>query len=94
MTVQTDALFADTFEQFGLPEAIRTDNGATFASAHALFGLNRSRTCQNTIFGDLLLPLLKQLRDLLGMLRRQIMALGRIGVRPTKPRRPDCEDAN
>ena len=29
------------FKQFGLPRAIRSDNGVPFASAHALFGLSK-----------------------------------------------------
>jgi len=42
----TQELFAFTvfkrvFQQFGLPKAIRTDNGVPFASAHALFGLSK-----------------------------------------------------
>ncbi|MGE0232918.1 MAG: IS481 family transposase [Flavobacteriaceae bacterium] len=35
------AVFERTFKEFGLPRAIRTDNGVPFASAHALFGLSR-----------------------------------------------------
>jgi len=35
------AVFERAFEQFGLPDAIRTDNGAPFASAHALYGLSK-----------------------------------------------------
>ena len=35
------ALFERVFKEFGLPRAIRTDNGAPFASANALFGLSR-----------------------------------------------------
>jgi putative transposase len=31
-------VFERTFEEFGLPRAIRTDNGVPFASAHALYG--------------------------------------------------------
>lgn len=38
-TVQ--ACFADLFERYGLPEAIRSDNGPPFACAHALLGLTR-----------------------------------------------------
>ncbi len=34
-------VFERTFKEFGLPAAIRTDNGAPFASPHALFGLSR-----------------------------------------------------
>lgn len=34
-------VFERTFKTFGLPVAIRTDNGVPFASAHALFGLSR-----------------------------------------------------
>ena len=34
-------VFKRAFMDFGLPEAIRTDNGVPFASAHALFGLSR-----------------------------------------------------
>lgn len=42
----TQAIYAFTvferaFKDFGLPKAIRTDNGAPFASAHSLFGLTR-----------------------------------------------------
>ena len=29
------------FQDFGLPQAIRTDNGVPFASAHALYGLSK-----------------------------------------------------
>ena len=34
-------VFEYTFREFGLPTAIRTDNGVPFASPHALFGLSR-----------------------------------------------------
>ncbi len=33
-------VFERAFKDFGLPAAIRTDNGVPFASAHALFGLS------------------------------------------------------
>lgn len=35
------AVFERAFKEFGLPEAIRTDNGTPFASCNALFGLSR-----------------------------------------------------
>lgn len=34
-------VFQRVFKQFGLPKAIRTDNGVPFASPHALFGLSK-----------------------------------------------------
>ena len=34
-------VFERVFKEFGLPRAIRTDNGSPFASPHALFGLSR-----------------------------------------------------
>ena len=34
-------VFERAFKEFGLPQAIRTDNGVPFASAHALFGLSK-----------------------------------------------------
>jgi len=34
-------VFERVFKEFGLPEAIRTDNGYPFAGPHALYGLNR-----------------------------------------------------
>ena len=34
-------VFERVFREFGLPEAIRTDNGTPFASSHALFGPSR-----------------------------------------------------
>ena len=34
-------VFERIFKEFGLPGAIRTDNGVPFASPHALFGLSR-----------------------------------------------------
>jgi putative transposase len=34
-------VFERTFEEFGLPTAIRTDNGVPFASARALYGLSK-----------------------------------------------------
>jgi putative transposase len=34
-------IFERTFQDFGLPRAIRTDNGVPFASAHALYGLSK-----------------------------------------------------
>ena len=34
-------VFERAFQEFGLPEAIRTDNGVPFASAHALYGLSK-----------------------------------------------------
>jgi putative transposase len=33
--------FERAFKEFGLPKAIRTDNGVPFASPHALFGLSK-----------------------------------------------------
>lgn len=35
------AVFERAFKEYGVPEAIRTDNGVPFASANALFGLSR-----------------------------------------------------
>jgi len=35
------AIFERAFKDFGLPGAIRTDNGVPFASAHALYGLSK-----------------------------------------------------
>lgn len=35
------AVFERAFKEFGLPHAIRTDNGTPFASAHALYGLSK-----------------------------------------------------
>ena len=35
------AVFERAFQDFGLPAAIRTDNGVPFASAHALYGLSK-----------------------------------------------------
>ncbi|ALC11044.1 integrase [Sphingopyxis sp. 113P3] len=35
------SVFERIFKEYGLPKAIRTDNGVPFASAHALFGLSR-----------------------------------------------------
>ena len=34
-------VFERVFKEFGLPNAIRTDNGVPFASPHALFGLSK-----------------------------------------------------
>jgi putative transposase len=34
-------VFERAFKDFGLPQAIRTDNGVPFASAHAIYGLSR-----------------------------------------------------
>lgn len=34
-------VFERAFQECGLPEAIRTDNGVPFASAHALYGLSK-----------------------------------------------------
>src|ERR1700693_117713 len=34
-------VFERVFKEFGLPQAIRTDNGVPFASANALFGLSK-----------------------------------------------------
>jgi putative transposase len=34
-------VFERTFKEFGLPLAIRTDNGVPFSSAHALYGLSK-----------------------------------------------------
>ena len=34
-------VFERTFKEFGLPHAMRTDNGVPFASAHALYGLSK-----------------------------------------------------
>jgi transposase InsO family protein len=35
------AVFERVFKDYGVPDAIRTDNGAPFASANALFGLSK-----------------------------------------------------
>jgi putative transposase len=35
------AVFERAFQDFGLPDAIRTDNGVPFGSAHALYGLSK-----------------------------------------------------
>lgn len=35
------SVFERAFKDFGLPHAIRTDNGVPFASAHALYGLSK-----------------------------------------------------
>ena len=35
------AVFERAFQDYGLPRAIRTDNGVPFASAHALYGLSK-----------------------------------------------------
>jgi putative transposase len=35
------AVFERAFKDFGLPRAMRTDNGVPFASAHALYGLSK-----------------------------------------------------
>jgi putative transposase len=35
------SVFERVFKEFGLPDAIRTDNGVPFASSQALFGLSR-----------------------------------------------------
>jgi putative transposase len=35
------SVFERTFQEFGLPRAIRTDNGLPFASGHALYGLSK-----------------------------------------------------
>jgi len=35
------AVFESAFKEFGLPHAIRTDNGVPFASPNALFNLSR-----------------------------------------------------
>jgi len=34
-------VFERTFQEFGLPQGIRTDNGVPFASAHAIYGLSK-----------------------------------------------------
>jgi len=35
------AVFEQAFQEYGLPGAIRTDNGLPFSSAHALYGLSK-----------------------------------------------------
>jgi putative transposase len=35
------AVFERAFQEYGLPDALRTDNGVPFASAHALYGLSK-----------------------------------------------------
>ena len=35
------SVFERVFKEFGLPEAIRTDNGVPFASPHSLYGLSK-----------------------------------------------------
>jgi putative transposase len=35
------SVFESAFKEFGLPRAIRTDNGVPFASPNALFGLSK-----------------------------------------------------
>ncbi len=39
--VRSFKTFKRAFKDFGLPDAIRTDNGVPFASSHALFGLSK-----------------------------------------------------
>ncbi|MGB5486143.1 MAG: IS481 family transposase [Lysobacterales bacterium] len=39
--VGTFSVFERVFREYGLPAAIRTDNGVPFASPHALYGLSR-----------------------------------------------------
>ena len=34
-------IFEHTFKEYGLPDAIRTDNGVPFSSPNALFGLSK-----------------------------------------------------
>jgi putative transposase len=43
------AVFERVFKEFGLPRAIRTDNGVPFASPHALFGLSKLGTIRNFV---------------------------------------------
>ncbi|MDZ4663232.1 MAG: IS481 family transposase [Pseudomonadota bacterium] len=38
-------VFERAFKEFGLPKAIRTDNGNPFSSVHAMFGLSRLSVC-------------------------------------------------
>ncbi len=40
-TMYAFSVFERVFKDFGLPKAIRTDNGAPFASANSLFGLTK-----------------------------------------------------
>ena len=40
-TLYAWAIFERVFQEFGVPDAIRTDNGLPFASAHALYGLSQ-----------------------------------------------------
>src|SRR5688572_30608493 len=40
-TMYAFSVFERTFQEFGLPRAIRTDNGLPFASGHALYGLSK-----------------------------------------------------
>jgi putative transposase len=40
-TIYAYSVFERAFKDFGLPRAIRTDNGAPFASANSLFGLTK-----------------------------------------------------
>ena len=40
-TIYAHTVFERAFKDFGLPRAIRTDNGSPFASANGLFGLTR-----------------------------------------------------
>jgi len=40
-TIDAFMVFERAFKEFGLPQAIRTDNGLPFASPNALFGLSR-----------------------------------------------------
>ena len=37
--------FEAAFKEFGLPKAIRTDNGVPFASSDALYGLSKLSVC-------------------------------------------------
>ena len=38
-------VFERALQEYGLPDAIRTDNGVPFASAHALYGLSKLAVC-------------------------------------------------
>ena len=52
------SIFERAFKDFGLPDAIRTDNGVPFASGNALFGLSKLSVCSEMVFSFIVQTLL------------------------------------
>src|SRR5438067_3093986 len=89
--------FERLFERAGLPQAIRSDNGAPFASVHGLFGLSRLSAWWVALGIDLEGGRPGHPQDnaaherMHGDISREIEALGSVGSGGTRHVAPDLQ---